>query len=233
MTELVTVFTLGLLSSAHCIGMCGGFAAAIGATKQPIWPNLSRQLVYSAGRIFTYSFLGACGGFAGLYLSRFESQLLTAQQVFSILAGVVMILVGASSLGLFGRKSRGAGSLTSLFAPLFRHFLNARGLGGFFLAGVANGFLPCGLVLAFLALALASGGVAQGALIMIAFGLGTVPAMVAIGCGANLMSHAVRAQVFRLAASLVIISGALTIHRGWSPPAEDCCAEEIPVAMAN
>jgi hypothetical protein len=220
--ELVAIFFGGVLGSAHCLGMCGGFAMAIGATKQPLWPMLSRQLAYTSGRIATYAFLGAIAAFAGLYLSRFQGSLLGAQRAFSILAGVIMLYVG---LGVFGlipwNRKPGAG----LLAPLFAHFINARGRGGFFLAGLANGFLPCGLVYAFLAAAAATSDIPRGMLIMICFGLGTAPAMIALGCGTGLLSRTARVRVHRLAAAFVILLGGVTIWRGVPALGSHCAPE--------
>jgi uncharacterized protein len=234
MTELVSVFILGLLSSAHCLGMCGGFVVTIGATRQPIGPLALRQLVYSFGRVTTYAFMGAIAGFSGLYLSRFDSTLVTMQQVFSIVAGVMMLAIGASVLGLFRLpvlKSLGVGSL---FAPLFQQLLSAKGTHGFFLAGIANGFLPCGLVYAFVAKAVASGSMVDGLSIMIAFGLGTVPAMVAMGCSGQLIGHAARHRILQVAACLVIVAGVVTIVRAIPSvtPCEDC-AEDVALVVTG
>ncbi len=213
MNDLIKVFAVGLLSSAHCIGMCGGFAAAIGATNQPLGLVFLRQIIYSVGRVFTYAFLGAVAGYAGLRLSGYKTPLVTVQQAFSILAGVIMVGIGVSVLGLFRLPVLSRLDLGPLLAPMFQHFLNARSRGGFFVAGLANGFLPCGLVYAFLADSVATGDVFRGAMLMTAFGLGTVPVMVATGCGAGLVSHAVRHRVYQLAAILVILIGGVTIYR--------------------
>jgi hypothetical protein len=212
---------LALLSSAHCVGMCGGFAAAIGASKLRAGPSLIRQIVYSAGRVFTYSFLGALGGYAGLYLSRYDTALVRTQQVFSLLAGVMMVLIGAWTLGLFRLRVFRSGAFASLLAPLLGHFLHSRGRSGYFLAGLANGFLPCGLVYAFLATAVATGDVVRGMLVMAVFGAGTVPAMVITGCGSSLLSHSVRTHVYRLAAVFILLAGVMTIKRG-IPSGQPC-----------
>ncbi len=156
----------------------------------------------------------ACGGFAGLYLSRFNTQLVSAQQVFSVLAGVIMLAVGLSVLGLLRLPRAVSGGVSNLFAPLYRHFLNARSTGGFFLAGIANGFLPCGLVYAFLAMAVTKESVSLGMLVMLCFGAGTVPVMVLIGCGSKLLSRTTRLRVYRVAACFVILAGIRTIVRG-------------------
>jgi len=231
MAELLAVFTAGLLSSAHCIGMCGGLAAALGATEQPLLSSLPRHLLYGFGRITTYSFLGAVGGFAGLYLSHYDTALLTVQQAFSVLAGVLMFFVGASAMGLLRVRWLKAMGLSELFAPIFGHFLNARSWSGFYLAGIANGFLPCGLVYAFLAEAVAVGGVPRGAAVMAAFGLGTVPAMTFIGCGSTLLAHRMRAHVFRVAGAFVMIFGVATIVRAF--PGEDGCCHDGDVVPSR
>lgn len=233
MAELVAVFTAGLLSSAHCIGMCGGLAAALGATEQPLTSSIPRHLLYGVGRITTYSFLGAVGGFAGLYLSRYDTTLLTVQQAFSVSAGVLMLFVGASAMGLLRVRRLKAMGLSELFAPIFSHFLNARRWSGFYLAGIANGFLPCGLVYAFLAEAVAVGGVSRGAAVMAAFGLGTMPAMTFIGCGSTLLAHRMRAHVFRVAGAFIMVFGVATIVRAF-PGKDGCCpdGDVVPLRAA-
>jgi hypothetical protein len=222
-TNLLAVFAGGVLGSAHCVGMCGGFAAAIGATHRPFWPTFGRQIVYSVGRICTYGFLGAVGGSAGLYLSRFRTPLVSAQQVFSILAGVIMLYVGLSVLGVIRLPRRGASTGQGFLPSLFTHFLNAKGPWSVFTAGLATGFLPCGLVYSFLAMAVATGNLVHGGLLMICFGLGTTPAMVLIGCGSGLLSHAARARIFRVAAGIVVVLGVVTIARAFPAQEGDCC----------
>lgn len=231
MIEPAAAFVLAFIGSAHCIGMCGGFAAAIGATRERVAPLALRQVIYSVGRVFTYSFMGACAGFVGHYFSGFDGgTLVTAQQVFSIAAGVVMVVVGVSVFDVFRRrKQRRPGPISGLFAPMFRQFQSARGGIGYFVAGVANGFLPCGFVYAFLAMAAATQDVMRGIILMVAFGLGTVPAMMAIGCGATLLSHTTRLRVYRIAAVFVVIAGGATIYRAFplGTPA-DCCEDDVP-----
>lgn len=224
MIELGAAFAGSLLGSAHCIGMCGGLAAAIGTTRRSFWPTFSRQLVYTAGRVFTYSFLGAVGGFAGLSLSKYQTPLLGAQQVFSLAAGLIMVYVGLSVLGWTPFKStRPVGHVGKLCSPLFEHFLNGRGWFGYFAAGLATGFLPCGLVYAFLAMAVASGSVGHGMALMAVFGLGTAPAMLMVGCGSALLSHRMRLQVFRIAACFMILMGGMSLYRGFPRDKAACC----------
>lgn len=223
MMELGAVLTGSLLSSAHCVGMCGGFAVAIGAGAPTRRMLLGRQLAYSAGRIFTYTFLGAVGGFAGQSLARYDGALITTQRIFSIAAGAIMVGVGLAAIGWLPRRTRGIGLVTQLWSRLFGQFLSAPGASGRFVAGLANGFLPCGLVYTFLALAVARGGMLEGAALMAAFGLGTAPAMILIGCGGNSLGIAARARVLQLAALAMIVMGGLSIYRA-IPRADGCCS---------
>jgi len=230
MIEYGAVFMGGVLGSAHCLGMCGGFAAALGAADIPFWPVFARQLIYSLGRICTYSFLGAVSGAAGLYLSQFRTPLVQVQQVFSFLAGAFMIVI---ALSVFGVLPRRYGTSGGLLAPVFAQFLNARTWLGFFLAGLANGFLPCGLVYSFLALSVATADVTRGMLTMAMFGLGTAPAMVAIGCGSRLLPGGARLRVLRGAAVLVLVMGGVTIYRALPASAGSCCHDDAaPAANA-
>jgi len=231
MIELGAVVTGSLLSSAHCVGMCGGFAAAVGAGGRTFAPMLARQLIYTSGRVFTYSFLGAVGGLAGHSLARYDGAFVTTQRAFSILAGIIMVVVGLSSLGWIPRRRGGVGIIAQIWSSLFREFLNAKGRMGHFLAGIATGFLPCGLVYTFLALAVAQGSALNGMLLMSAFGIGTAPAMILVGCGSHALSRTARTQILRLAAIAMICMGSMSIYRAipredsCCAPATDCCAE--------
>lgn len=230
MTEFLAVFLGGFLGSAHCVGMCGGLAALVGIPACSKQTALVRQLIYSAGRIFTYSFLGMITGYVGTRIAISSSDLAGAQRWFSISAGVIMIMIGFSTLGWMRLRFTLPGAFERSFVTLFRQFLGGESHSTIFLAGVLNGFLPCGLVYAFLALALASSGPIQGSLLMAVFGLGTVPAMTVVGCGSSFVSHHLRSRIYRVAACLVILTGGLTIYRA-IPSRGNCCAESA--ALAN
>lgn len=231
--EALAVAAGGFLSSAHCIGMCGGFAGAIGAARVGFWPIFARQLVYNFGRIFTYTFLGSLAGSAGLYLSQVTILGVSPQQLMALIAGGLMIAIGLTTLGVIRLPRNWAGATGGLMAPFFSYFLNARGWWGYFAAGLANGFLPCGLVYAFLAMAAASGDSLRGAVVMTAFGLGTVPAMLFVGCGARFLSNVTRQRIFRFAAAFVLLLGGLTIYRGWPSRAAACCDGQGAAGVAG
>jgi len=221
--QLPLVFLGGLLGSSHCIGMCGGFAMAVGYGSESVRENIRRQALWSTGRIFTYTFGGAVCGYLGARLQgRFSFT--SFQGALAIAAGVLLIIQGVLASGLVKRRFKpkkhcSIGKWSGLLpigrllrptvdAPARTHSLET------FLAGVMTGFLPCGLVYAYLALATASGSLAWGAVTMVVFGLGTIPIMIATGVGVSLMSLTARTRLFKVAAWCVLITGVLTITRG-------------------
>ncbi|MFM7317205.1 MAG: sulfite exporter TauE/SafE family protein, partial [bacterium] len=97
---LPLVFMGGLLGSAHCVGLCGGFAMGIGLGSSSTLQNAIRQLVYSAGRISTYTLLGAVAGFAGSWADHRWHHLLNVHATLSLVAGLVLLAQGLWHLGL-------------------------------------------------------------------------------------------------------------------------------------
>lgn len=222
MIEFLAVFAGGLLGSSHCVGMCGGFVLLLGGAQRPSRAAVVRQLVYASGRLFTYTFLGAMAGYAGMRLTALPTTLVNLQRVFSIFGGAIMIAIGLLTIGVFRIPIRAFPRVESLVVPTFRHFLRGTGGHTVFLAGLANGFLPCGLVYAFLAMSLAAARPVRGALLMLAFGAGTVPAMTLLGCGSSFIAQHTRARVRQIAAVVVVLSGVLTVYRA-IPSEDNCC----------
>lgn len=230
--EVGTIFGMSLLGSAHCIGMCGGLAAAVGASKRRMAPIVARQLVYTAGRITTYSFLGALAGYAGQTMARADYALFGVQQSFSIGAGVLMLVIGLSVLGVVPGLGKKGGGVAKLIAKPFAYFINAEGWWGYYIAGIATGFLPCSLVYALLFFAMASASVPEGMAIMAIFGVGTAPAMLAVGCGSSLLSQRVRGHVFKVAAVFMLFMGSATIYRAWPNAEGESCCSPSPIIKA-
>lgn len=233
MIELPLVFLGGLLGSAHCVGMCGGFAIMIGAPAKRLSANLARQLVYSSGRLFTYCVFGAVVGYGGLWLTRRTGGFVHAQAAIAILAGVLLLTQGLISAGVLRRartflRRKFASSTTAahplpqgatvgcLMSGMVGVFLRDRRWSHVFLAGVFTGLLPCGLVYAFVALAASTSDMFRGMATMAAFGLGTAPLMVLTGGGATLLSLAGKRRLLILAAWCVVATGAISIARGVS-----------------
>lgn len=183
MTHHFLIFLAGVAGSFHCIGMCGGFACALGSHAHGPRATLLRHLIYNTGRVTTYCFLGGLAGFLGAALITQDSGTLgLAQRCLAVLSGLLMVFIGLQFFGYFQRISRrlsGFGG-ESLVQGL-RTLLKAPGAGAPLAFGVLNGFLPCPLVYAFTAQAAASDGPLSGILTMAAFGLGTFPAMLLMG----------------------------------------------------
>lgn len=215
--ELPLVFVSGLLGSAHCIGMCGAISATMNLGTSRLRSACARQLIWSAGRTFTYAFLGMLAAFAGRRLSdsafaKSQAEVISVQAIFAVVAGLALIVQGLVSAGLFRRSVQPhSGCLT---ATVFGRFVRGGSGLGVFIAGIATGFLPCGLVYSFLALAAASGSLWHGPLVMAAFGLGTMPIMLLTGAGLTLASLSLRQRLMKVAAVCVVVTGLLTCGRG-------------------
>lgn len=223
MSELPLIALGGLLGSSHCLGMCGPFAITIGLGTRSWSSGLARQLAYSFGRLFTYSCAGAVVGYGGLRIAGRGSSFGYLQAAFCVLAGILLIVQGLMSLNLLPRFA--AHKSPNLACGALRNFgglLRSRRLSHVFLAGLFTGFLPCGLVYAYLALAASTADLLHGWATMAVFGAGTIPAMVLAGAGGQLLSLAARRRLFQVAAFCVILTGVLTIDRGaraWSQAA--------------
>src|SRR6516225_3726472 len=151
------IFVGGLLGSSHCVGMCGGFALALGSARGSLYANARRQAVYGLGRVFTYSTAGAAAGYGGWRLINEQAPAVRVQAILSLVAGLLLVIEGLAALGL-GRGLWPARRRSGCLAPsMFAALLGATRLRSLFLGGMVNGLLPCGLVYAYLALAAAMG----------------------------------------------------------------------------
>jgi hypothetical protein len=199
---------MGLLGGVHCVGMCGGIAGMLcgGSSRKG-----RAAVATNAGRLTSYALLGAgvgaLGGALGDVLPVTEVQ--TAARV---LAAVVLLGVGAYLAGIvkaWGAVERFGGMLLGSLSRYVRASGSDSAMGGF-ARGLAWGLLPCGLVYGGLALALTTGSAWAGAATMVAFGVGTVPAIGAVIALAGGLSRWMRHQRFRQAAGLLlIVSGAV------------------------
>ena len=224
--DLGLMFMLGLASSLHCVQMCGPivltYSAALGEAfkksnsgSRNLPALLGNHLAYNAGRILTYSFLGAVAGVAGGALG-FIGELAGFSHALAIVSGVLMIVVGISMLGVIPARILGSTffRIPTLVLRRVSRFMSAPGSGNRLLLGLALGFLPCGLIYAALLKAMASGTAAMGSATMAAFGLGTATSLLALG----LFSSAIRIRLNRwgsqVAAIGVTVMGVVLIWRG-------------------
>jgi sulfite exporter TauE/SafE len=202
--------------------MCGGFVAvatardvrAGGAGAVPLLPALTlarRQLAYHAGRIACYALLGAAFGGAGR-VALDTAALLPLQRMLYVGANVFLILLGLSlafgSPGVAGLQRAGARFFARVL-PALRPMLRWPGTAGRVALGLAWGLVPCALVYAALPLALFAGGAWEGALAMLAFGAGTIPALTIAGLALRIPRRSLHGNRWRYLAASVVIAFAL------------------------
>lgn len=199
-------FAAGLLGGVHCAGMCGGIAASLSASSRG--PALSRQLGFNAGRIASYAAAGAAAGGVGS-LAQSAGPMLSVQLVLFVAANALMILLGLYVAGWGGAVLRieGAGRLLWRHVePAARRVFPIDSWAKSIAAGLLWGWVPCGLVYSMLMLALASGGPLQGATVMAAFGLGTLPTLLAAGFAVRKLDLLRRAPWIRQGAGATIVA---------------------------
>lgn len=203
--SLLTALLAGLLGGVHCVGMCGGIVAAFSFRADGTQPPFRLHLAYNLGRISSYMIFGALAGALGASLKL--ATFLPAQTVLYVLAQIVMILLGLYLAGLNRWVlvfERAGGALWRVVQPLFRRLLPVRSLPQALLAGMAWGWLPCGLVYSVLVSALAAGSATSGAALMLAFGLGTLPNLLGMGLFARQLQPFMQRLWVRRAAGLMV-----------------------------
>lgn len=207
----------GAAGSLHCLGMCGAFPLALAAGHSR--HRVARQLLYQLGRLNALVFIGAVSGALGAALL-LGAPLAVAARILATVAGLVMILLGVEMLGwATGLTNRLALAVNAAVARPLRGVIASPSLAAPLALGVLNAFLPCHLVYAFAAQAAASGTPSTGALTMLAFGAGTVPAMLGVGLFGSGMSAAARVRFDRFVAVALLLYGALLIARPLLPAA--------------
>lgn len=217
--NILSIISIAFLGSfGHCIGMCGGIVLAYSTIK--IDPKSSKvsqstaHLLYSLGRVFTYSILGAIFGALGGVVT-FSN---TANGVMLIVAGIAMVLAGLSLMGKikFLTLIEHSFSSSPFYKDMFKRVLNSRSNFSFFTLGMLNGLLPCGFVYFFAITAASTASPLYGALVMAIFGLSTIPAMFSLGFLASLSSATnFRNMMMSLSSFAVIIYGIYTLYNGY------------------
>lgn len=223
MTELlpllVSALVLGLLGGGHCIGMCGGLMGALtlAIPADQRQRRLQLLLAYNLGRIASYSLAGLLLGAAGWALASGP-----AATALRVVAGLLLIVMGLYLAGWWSGLTRieGAGRLLwRRIEPLARGLLPVRNARRALLLGSLWGWLPCGLVYSTLLWAASQGDALDSALLMLAFGLGTLPVLLATGLAAERLTAVLRRRGVRIAGGLlVILFGLWTLpgpHQAW------------------
>jgi len=217
--DLISIATIAFLGAfGHCIGMCGGIVIAYSSRKiEDNWSNFTQtlaHLTYSFGRITTYVMLGVIFGAIGGVV-QFNGYTTAGM---TIVAGIFMILAGLSLLGKikFLTKLEHSFSTSKIYRDVFRHVLQSKSLYSFYILGLLNGLLPCGLVYFFAVTAASTGSPFWGAVVMFIFGVSTIPAMLGLGLFTQILNRgSLRKLMMNIASIIVILFGIYTIYRGY------------------
>jgi len=205
-----TAISLGLISSLHCVGMCGPLALALPIRHLSPAGRTIALLTYHGGRLLTYGALGAITGLLGrhIYLAGF-------QQAFSIIIGTMMLIwMIAHQLFSIGRSPA---LVRKLFRPLeafIGRLWQSPTRHGFLVLGMANGLLPCGMVYLAIAGAFSFPQMWESAVFMLLFGLGTLPALLILSFSSRLIGPVQRMYMRKAVPYLVATMGLLLILRG-------------------
>ncbi|MDD2987365.1 MAG: sulfite exporter TauE/SafE family protein [Zoogloea sp.] len=211
-TGYLAVFLIGLLGGTHCVGMCGGIVSALTVNTVRM-PGESRRewplhLAYNIGRISSYTLAGAAMGAIGTVGMLFND-ILPIQLGLYVAANLMLIALGLYLTG-FTRALSGVEQLGhrlwARIQPLTRRFLPARTVAQALPLGLLWGFLPCGLVYSVLATALVTGAAERGAMLMLAFGLGTLPNLLLAGLLLKRLKDLVRNRAVRTGSGLVVLA---------------------------
>ncbi len=214
--NLLSITTIAFIGSfGHCVGMCGGIVLAYtGAKVKPQWSSVHQSTVhlsYSFGRITTYAVLGALFGYLGS-VATFSGYTVGALFLF---AGVVMILTGLSIMGKvkFLPLIEHSVMKSSWYQKSFKALMSNSSIFSFYLLGMINGLLPCGFVYFFAVTAASTLSPLWGAVVMLIFGLSTVPALFGLGFFTGLMQKGrFRKTMITMASIAVIIYGLFMIY---------------------
>lgn len=209
MITLSSAFLVGLMGSLHCMGMCGPICMALPLGQ--LWKDrFWALLAYNAGRIGVYILLGIFFGLLGAGL-----RLAGLQAGLSVLAGITMIVAAVFAIDLESKLVRWKPlQLLTRWVHARLGMLLRRAEGSWWKMGALNGLLPCGLVYLAIAGTLSLGNLGWSGAYMLFFGLGTLPAMVAVGMAGQWLSHEVRRKVRLLYPPLMVLLGLWLIYRG-------------------
>jgi sulfite exporter TauE/SafE len=231
--SLLPVFLIGLLGSVHCIGMCGGivsaFSVASGTTRRIAIPvrqagsgaglrGFAGVLAYNAGRIGSYAAAGALAGGAARGVQTLAG-MARVQSVGYWLANLMLVLLGLYLMGAWqglARLETIGQILWRRIQPATKLLLPADTTLKMLALGSLWGWLPCGMVYAVLLTALLTGSAGAGALVMLAFGLGTLPMLLAMGLlGTRLRGWLQQRRVRQVSGAVVLLFGVMGLLRAW------------------
>jgi uncharacterized protein len=213
---IAIAFATGLLGGfGHCIAMCGPLVGAFALSSGALGPrrSLAGQLAYHAGRVTMYAAIGAAMGASGAFVN-VAGRLAGVGEVVAIGAGGLMILLGLGAAGVSGALKRLEARASARVVRLVRSVLGGGGPGRLYPTGLALGLLPCGLSWTTFLGSAATGSLPRGLLLALAFGLGTVPALLVAGATGTLLGVRTRGVLYRAGGVLVAVLGGVFVARG-------------------
>lgn len=202
----VLLFIIGIFTSLHCIGMCGGImlSQTLKAEGNTIYTRIMPALQYNIGRVISYTILGGIIGAIGSVFS-----LTPYTKAFIMMfAGLFMVIMG---LNLFGFKFLRKLTNSLHIGVKFKRTTNTP-----FIVGLLNGFMPCGPLQAMQLYALSTGSFIKGALSMFIFSLGTVPLMLGLGIASTLINKNGSQRIFKYSGIFVMVLGIIMLSRGFA-----------------
>lgn len=207
------LFVVGMITSLHCIAMCGGinltqcvsYKHAEGETSKI--SKLKPSLMYNAGRVASYTIIGGIVGALGSVIN-FSG---AAKGIVAIVSGVFMMVMGLNMLNIFPWLRKINPRMPKVFGNKIH---NNNGKRGPFYVGILNGLMPCGPLQAMQLYALGTGNFFAGALSMFLFSLGTVPLMFGFGALSTFLSNKFTHKMLKVSAVLVMVLGFLMVNRG-------------------
>ncbi|WP_349970617.1 sulfite exporter TauE/SafE family protein [Pseudomonas caspiana] len=216
---LISALILGLLGGGHCLGMCGGLMGALtlAIPKEQRSRRFRLLLAYNMGRILSYTCAGLLIGLAGWAAANSPGAL-----ALRVVAAVLLIAMGLYLAGWWSgltRIERLGRGLWRYIQPLASRLLPVSSLSRALLLGALWGWLPCGLVYSTLLWSASQGNAIDSALLMLAFGIGTCPVLLATGLAAQRITALLRQRGVRMAGGLLVIAfGLWTLpgpHQHW------------------
>lgn len=207
------LFLLGLLTSVHCVAMCGGInisqCVPMKNNDKSKLASLRPGILYNSGRVISYTVIGGIVGSIGSVIS-FPGM---AKGIIAILAGIFMVIMGLNMLSLFPSLRKFNIRMPKIFT---RRINDEKKSNNPFYVGLLNGLMPCGPLQAMQLYALSTGSPLKGALSMLFFSLGTVPLMFGLGAISSFLSKTFTSRIKVVSAALVVMLGVVMFGNGMS-----------------
>ena len=205
--SFISAFLVGLLGGGHCVGMCGGIVGAVSMHLPQSKSKVPFLLAYNAGRILSYTIAGAIAGLVGAS-GFFLQHVLPIQFFLYASSSFILIALGLYLAGIWHGVTylENAGkAIWKTLQPYSKRYIPVQNFRQAFILGGLWGWLPCGLVYSVLIAAIATGNTVSGGLLMLAFGLGTLPTLLTMGMAAARLKTVLQNIWLRRASGLLVL----------------------------